>query len=93
MKILSSILLSDITFSLDIYFSILVVINRVPLFGDSIWYILLDSIADNPTIDLDLWFESLKVVIILMDLTYLYNCMVWFTIYFFDLILPYYKIK
>jgi len=93
MKTLSPTLLSDITFSLDIYFFILAVISRVPLFGHSIWSILLDSITDNPTLDLDLWFESFKVVIILMDLTYLYYFMVWFTIYFFDLILPYYKTK
>jgi len=84
MKSLSSILLSDITFPLDIYFSILAIISRIPLFGHSIWYILLDSITDNPTLDLNFWFESLKVVIILrcMDLTYLYNFMVWFPIYF-----------
>jgi len=66
MKTLSSILLSDITFLLDIYFSILA------------------SITDNPTLAFNLWFESLKVVIILrcIDLTYLYNFIVWFTIYF-----------
>jgi len=36
MKTLSSILLSDITFPLDMYLSILVVISRIPLFGHSI---------------------------------------------------------
>jgi len=36
MKTLSSILLSDITFPLDIYYLILVVISRVPLFSHSI---------------------------------------------------------
>jgi len=46
---------------------------------------MIDSITDNPTLNLNLWFESLKVVIIsrCMDLTYLYNFMVWFTIFFF----------
>jgi len=75
MKTLSSILLSDIIFPLDIYFSIIAVISRIPLF---------DSITNNPTLDLNLCSESLKVVIILrcMDLTYPYNFMVWFTIYF-----------
>jgi len=58
LKTLLPVLLSDITFSLDIYFSNLAVISRVPLFGHSIWPILLDS-TDNPTLDLDLWFEIL----------------------------------
>jgi len=93
MKTLSSILLSDVTFPLDIYFSTLAVVSRVPLFGHSIWSILLDSITDNPTFYLNLWFESLKVVIILrcMDLTYLYNLMVCFTIYFIFLDLTHQK--